>query len=58
MLYLTKHSRPDVTNPVRELSKSFDGASMANGTEMYWVIHFVHPVWRHTLPTLKDIFGS
>ena len=28
LLYLTKHSRPDTTNPVRELSKSMDGASM------------------------------
>ena len=32
LLYLTKHSRPDITNPVRELSKSMDGASMAHGT--------------------------
>ena len=24
LLYLTKHSRPDITNPVRELSKSID----------------------------------
>ena len=41
LLYLTKHSRPDITNLVRELSKSMDGASMAHGTEMYWVINFV-----------------
>ena len=27
LLYLTKHSRPDITNAVRELSKSMDGAS-------------------------------
>ena len=40
-LYLTKHSRPDITNPVRELSKSMDGASMAQVTEMYMVINFV-----------------
>ena len=38
LLYLTKHSRPDITNPVRELSKSMDGASMAQVTEMYRVI--------------------
>ena len=25
LLYLTKHSRPDISNPVRELSKSMDG---------------------------------
>ena len=39
LLYLTKHSRPDITNPVRELSKSMDGASMAHVTEMYRVIN-------------------
>ena len=41
LLYLTKHSRPDITNPVRELSKSMDGASMAQVTEMFRVINFV-----------------
>ena len=41
LLYLIKHSRPDITNPVRELSKSMDGASMAHVTEMYRVINFV-----------------
>ena len=41
LLYLTKHSRPDITYPVRELSKSTDGASMAHSTEMYRVINFV-----------------
>ena len=41
LLYLTNHSRPDITNPVRELSKSMDGASMAHVTEMYRVITFV-----------------
>ena len=34
LLYLTKHSRPDITNPVRELSRSMDGASMAHGTDV------------------------
>ena len=38
LLYLTNHSRPDITNPVRDLSKSMDGASMAHVTEMYRVI--------------------
>ena len=41
LLYLTMRSRPDFTNPVRELSKSMDGASMAQVTEMYRVINFV-----------------
>ena len=40
LLYLTKHSRLDITNPVRELSKSMDGASMAQVTEIYRVIKF------------------
>ena len=40
LLYLTKQSRPDITNPVRELSKNMDGASMAQVTEMYRVINF------------------
>ena len=38
LLYFTKHSRPDITNPVRELSISMDGASMAHVTEMCRVI--------------------
>ena len=41
LLYLTKHSSPDITNPVRELSMCMDGASMAQVTEMYRVINFV-----------------
>ena len=41
LLYLTKQSRPDITNPVRVLSKSVDGASMEQVTEMYRVINFV-----------------
>ena len=41
LLYVTKLRRPDITNPVRELSKSMDGVSMAQVTEMYRVINFV-----------------
>ena len=40
-LYLTKHSTPDITNPVRELSKSMDVAAMVHVTDMYRVINFV-----------------
>ena len=57
LLYLTKHSRPDITNPVRELSKSMDGASMAQVTEMYRVINFVpetKTLWLRMVPTFKD----
>ena len=57
LLYLTKHSRPDITNPVRELSKSTDGASMAHVTEMYRVINLVlemKTLGLRMVPTLKD----
>ena len=40
LLSLMKHSGPDITNPVRELSKCMDGASMAHVTK-YRVINFV-----------------
>ena len=55
LLYLTKHSIPDITNPVRELSKSMDGASMVHGTEMYRVINFVFET-KYQLPRM--VFGS
>ena len=57
LLYLTKHSRPDIPNPVRELSKSMDGASMAHVTEMYRVINFVlemKTLGLRMVPTFKD----
>ena len=40
LLYLTKHIRPDITIPVRELSKSMKGSSMAHVAEMYRGINF------------------
>ena len=57
LLYLTKYSRPDIANPVRELSKSMDDASMAHGTEMDRVIHFVletKTLGLRMVPTFKD----
>ena len=57
LLYLIKHSRPDITNPVRELSKSMDAASMAQLTEMYRVINFVletKTLGLRMVPTFKD----
>ena len=57
LLYLTKHSRPDITNPVRELSKSMDGASMAHVTEMYSMINFVletKTLGLRRVPIVKD----
>ena len=57
LLYLTKHRRPDITHPVRELSMSMDGASMAHVTEMYRVINFVletKTLGLRNLPIFKD----
>ena len=57
MLYLTKHSRPDITNPLRELSKSMDGASMAQVTDMQRVINCVletKTLGLRMVPTFKD----
>jgi hypothetical protein len=41
LLYLIKHSRPDLANVVRELSKCMDGATLAAYKEMLRVIKFV-----------------
>ena len=57
LLYLNKRSIHDITNPVRELSKCMDGASMAHGTEMYRVIKVVlekKTLGLRVVPTLKD----
>ena len=41
LLYLTKYSRPDICNVVRELSKCVDGATIGTYLEMLRVIKFV-----------------
>ena len=41
LLYLTKHSRPDISNAVRELSKTMDAPAPAHLKEMYKHIRFV-----------------
>ena len=41
LLYLTKHRRPDICNPVRELSKTMDAPAPVHLKEMYKVIRFV-----------------
>ena len=41
LLYLTKHSRPDICNPVGELSKTMDAPAPVHLTEMYKVIRHV-----------------
>ena len=41
LLYLVKHSRPDIANATRELSKSMDGATMLGYLELLRVIKYV-----------------
>ena len=41
LLYLVKHSRPDIANPVRELSKALDGVTPKAMHEMKRVIKYV-----------------
>ena len=41
LLYLTKHSRPDISNLVRELSKTMDEPAPVHLNEMYKLIRFV-----------------
>ena len=49
LLYLTKHSRPDISNPVRELSKIMDAPAPAHLKEMYKLIRFVLATKDHGL---------
>ena len=37
---MTKHSRPDICNPVRELSKAMDAPVPVHLKEMYKLIRF------------------
>jgi hypothetical protein len=41
LLYLVKHSRPDIANAVRELSKALDGTSIAAYKELMRVLKYV-----------------
>ena len=41
MLYLLKHSRPELSNPIRELSRCMSGPIEENMDEMYRVIKWV-----------------
>ena len=41
LLYLTKHSRPDIYSPVRELLKTMDAPVPVHLKEMYKLIRFV-----------------
>ena len=52
LLYLTKHSRPDITHPLRELSKSMDGASMA-----VICLHVFHRAMLHRESLILYVFS-
>ena len=57
LLYLTKHSRPDITNGVRELSKGMDGASKFPLRELRRVAKSVldtKNLGLHIVPTMSD----
>ena len=41
LLYLVKHSRPDIANPVRELSKVLDGATQEAFKELHRFIKYI-----------------
>ena len=41
LLYFTKHSRPDICNPVKDLSKTMDAPAPAHLKEMYKLVRFV-----------------
>ena len=48
LLYLTKHSRPDICNPVRKLSKTMDAPAPVHLKEMYKVIRCA--IYKRTWP--------
>jgi len=59
LLYLVKHSRPDIANAVRELSKVADGATKLHWKALLRVIKYVLSTENHGLklnPTLGDKF--
>ena len=57
LLYLTKHSRPDIWNQVRELSKTMDAPAPVHLKEMYKLIRFVLSAKDYSLKfeLMKDI---
>ena len=58
LLYLTKHSRPDIANAVCELSKSLDGASKLQFREMLRVIKKIFDtkdLGLKMVPTLHEV---
>ena len=55
LLYLVKHSRPEIANPVRELSRTLDGANQAQYKEMLRIIRFVLDTKEYGLSMTPDM---
>ena len=49
LLYLTKHSRPDLCNAIRELSKPMDRPAPIHLKEMYMITRYVLETKRYGL---------
>ena len=45
LLYLTKHSRPDISNPVRELSKTMDAPTFERNVSAHQVCIVNQRLW-------------
>jgi putative heme iron utilization protein len=66
LMYLVKHSRPDIANAARELTKVLDGATEAHWKAMMRIIKYVFDTKMHSLKlkpygkiaTLKGISDS
>ncbi len=58
LLYLVKHSRPDISNAVRELSKSMSGATEASFKELKRVIKFVLDTRMYELRVQPKLIGE
>jgi hypothetical protein len=66
LMYLVKHSRPDIANATRELTKVLDGETEAHYKAMMRIIKYVFDIKRYSLKlkphrkiaTLKGISDS
>ena len=58
LLYLTKHSRPDLCNAVRELSKTRDTPAPIHLKEMYRIIRYVLETIRYGLKFYPKAFSD
>ena len=56
LLYLLKHSRPDLSNSIRELSKVMDGATKGHLKSMHRVVKYVLDTknWRLKMNTVNN----